>query len=507
MQTFLLAILGLAAQFAGFIFGLIMPGLRYYAWGILALGSALLATAVILEFKRVRGALASRRGRFGLSTIVKVSLFGGIILIINAISVGTYHRFDFTGLAQFTLTSQTKEILAELNQPVEILNFYSPSVPVTISSYAKNLTTEYRNQTDELTVRNIDPDLHPDQARQYQVDQAGALYGVTVFVGRQGQRRVLGPRIAAEAEHAFTSAILEVTGTRQRKVYFLTGHGEHSIHSDYDSARSGLRDNLFQVDQLDLKNASAVPADAAVVILAGPQQPLSKDEQQVLQNYLANDGRLLILWNPDPPQWLRRFLASWWLDIADGTVVDSASHVAPNPHTLLIPGDRNSFKLPETYFPGAAPVFPRGAIPDGAVILPLIWTSAESWIEKEFSLAGKPVFNEQVDRKGPLPIGALVSTTPVDNPTGPEGTRLVLIGDSDFAANRHFRNGNNGDLFLTAVNWLTAGGEIISVDRKALVTRRLLLDPEQARFLHISSMGLLPLILLLTGVYVWWRRR
>jgi len=507
MQTLILAILGLAAQFAGFIFGLIMPGLRYYAWGILALGSALLAAAVVLEFKRVRGALTSRRGRFGLSTIVKVSLFGGIILITNAISVGTYHRFDFTGLAQFTLTSQTKEILAELNQPVEILNFYSPSVPVTIRSYAKNLTTEYRNQTDQLTVRNIDPDLHPDQARRYQVDQAGALYGVTVFVGRQGQRQVLGPRIAAEAEHAFTSAILEVTGTRQRKVYFLTGHGEHSIHSDYDSVRSGLRDNLFQVDQLDLKNSNAVPADAAVVILAGPQQPLSKDEQQVLQDYLTNDGRLLILWNPDPPQWLRQFLASWWLDIADGTVVDSASHVSPNPHTLLIPGDRNSFKLPEIYFPGAAPVFPGGAIPDGAVILPLVWTSAESWIEKEFSLAGKPVFNEKVDRKGPLPIGVLVSTTPVDNPTGPEGARLVLIGDSDFTTNRHFRNGNNGDLFLTAVNWLTAGGEIITVDRKALVTRRLLLNPEQARFLHISSMGLLPLILLLAGVYVWWRRR
>jgi len=84
---------------------------------------------------------------------------------------------------------------------------------------------------------------------------------------------------------------------------------------------------------------------------------------------------------------------------------------------------------------------------------------------------------------------------------------MVLIGDSDFATNPHFRNGNNSDLFLTAVNWLTAGEEIISVDRKALVSRRLLLNPDQARFLHISSIGLLPLFLLIVGVYVWWRRR
>ena len=65
MQTKLLAILGLTAQFAGFVFGLIIPGLRYYAWGILVLGSALLAVAVVLDFKTVRGVLASRGGRFG----------------------------------------------------------------------------------------------------------------------------------------------------------------------------------------------------------------------------------------------------------------------------------------------------------------------------------------------------------------------------------------------------------------------------------------------------------
>jgi ABC-type uncharacterized transport system involved in gliding motility auxiliary subunit len=84
---------------------------------------------------------------------------------------------------------------------------------------------------------------------------------------------------------------------------------------------------------------------------------------------------------------------------------------------------------------------------------------------------------------------------------------MVLIGDSDFATDAHFRNGNNSDLFLTAVNWLTAGEEIISVDRKALVTRRLLLNPEQERFLRVSSIGLLPLLLLIAGVYSWWRRR
>jgi ABC-type uncharacterized transport system involved in gliding motility auxiliary subunit len=82
-----------------------------------------------------------------------------------------------------------------------------------------------------------------------------------------------------------------------------------------------------------------------------------------------------------------------------------------------------------------------------------------------------------------------------------------VIGDSDFASNRHFRNGNNSDLFLNAINWLAEGEEIISVDRKVLPLRRLIMNPEETRFLHFSSIGLLPLILLVIGAVVWWRRR
>ena len=51
------------------------------------------------------------------------------------------------------------------------------------------------------------------------------------------------------------------------------------------------------------------------------------------------------------------------------------------------------------------------------------------------------------------------------------------------------------------------GKEIVAVDRKVIPVRRLILSPEQARFLHISSIGLLPLLLLVVGGFLWWRRR
>jgi len=503
MQTLIFAILGLAWLLGGFIWGLIMPGLRHYAWAILALGGLLLAAAVVFDFRRIQGALAGRRGKFGLSKIVKVALFCGILMFANAISVNLYHRFDFTGLAQFTLTSQTKAVLAGLHEPVEVVNFFGPSAPAAVGNYAANLLAEYQNHSNQLTVAAIDPDLNPEQARSYQVDQLGALYGVTVFRGKAGQRQVYGPQISTAAEHAFTSAILEVTGTLQKKIYFLTGHGEHSIQSDYSHARDGLRDNLFQIGDLDLLDTPAMPSDAAALVIAGPQRDLAAGELEILRDYLANDGRALILWDPDPPPWLGRLLADQRVNLAAGIVLDPESHVAPDWDTPLVPRNRNGFHLPEIYFPGAAAVFPNKSIPEGLVILPLIWTSKASWLEKTFRYGAKPEFNEHIDRKGPLPIGVMLSA----DTAGASQRRLVLIGDSDFAADRHFRNGNNSDLFLTALNWLTEGEQIISIDRKVLDTRRLLLNPDQARFLHLSSIGLLPLLLLVLGGYVWWRRR
>ena len=250
MQTSILALLGLAALFVGLVLNFVMPGIRYYAWIILALGAALLAVAFIFDFRKVQNALISHQGKFGVSTTVGVSLFFGVILLVNAISVGNFHRFDFTGLAQFTLTSQSKDVLKGLDKPVEIVTFFSPTVPPQVSLQGRFLLDEYQLHSDQLTLRNLDPDLNPDQARQYGLNRLGAQYGSVVFKSEAGQTQVYGPQIVREAEHAFTSAILQVTGTRQKKIYFLKGHGENTIQNEYAKARGGLKDNLFLVGEL-----------------------------------------------------------------------------------------------------------------------------------------------------------------------------------------------------------------------------------------------------------------
>ena len=134
-------------------------------------------------------------------------------------------------------------------------------------------------------------------------------------------------------------------------------------------------------------------------------------------------------------------------------------------------------------------------------MMPLVWTSKESWLETEFALGEEPKFDKQTDMKGPLAIGALISTSNSPSSNEPGGTRLAVIGDSDFAANPNFANVSNGDLFVKVLGWLTEGQDIISLDRKILPTRRLILESGRHHgLIDISSIGLLPL----TPVRVCW---
>lgn len=524
MRTGPLALVGVGLLFAAWVLDFVLPGSGIAVWAIVAVGAGFIVAAALWDLRRVRGALASRRGVIGIGTSVSLSLAIGTVVLANLVSTTLFHRFDFTGIQQFTLTTQTKEVLIELDSEVEVVSFYAEPNPnvensaeiASINSFGFELLKEYETYTDRLQIRREDPELRPDLARQYGVSPFGAAVGTVVFRGEFGQMRVYGPQIQGEAESAFTSAILQVTGTRQRVIYFVTGHGEGSILGDYEDARRGLRDNLFQVGELNLDLVAEVPPNANVVIVAGPQDPFGPDEIGKLDRYLRGGGRLALLLNPNPQQELRDFAADWWLEVGDGVLVDPLSHVAPNLDVPLVDRTRNAYGLPEAYFPGVATIRPAAEVPEEVKQEPLAWTSPESWAERSPLGGAAPVFDSDVDARGPLAVAVAVERpVPADDDDGgaagvmvrSETSRLVLFGDSDFAANQHFRNGNNSGLFLTMVNWLGAGEEIFEVDRKVLPVRRLVLSPEEARFLNLSSVGLLPLLLAVAAAIVWWRRR
>ncbi|WP_427158129.1 GldG family protein [Aliinostoc sp. HNIBRCY26] len=114
----------------------------------------------------------------------------------------------------------------------------------------------------------------------------------------------------------------------------------------------------------------------------------------------------------------------------------------------------------------------------------------------------------------PTPTTQLSPTPTATSPAAqqPEATakesRLVVIGNSDFATDNIFKQQLNGDVFLNSVTWLSQQDQQpLSISPKEPKNRRINISIAQANFLTLSALIFLPLIGFISAAAVWWKRR
>ena len=148
----------------------------------------------------------------------------------------------------------------------------------------------------------------------------------------------------------------------------------------------------------------------------------------------------------------------------------------------------------------------------GLTAVSLVKTGAQSWAESDVSMLFEQnrVSLDAADRRGPVSLAVAV-TAKLDDMED-EGTgeaRLVVFGNSRFASNQYLANPTflNRDLFLNAVGWLAGQEELVSIRPRTVRASRVHMTPEQNVMLFVVSVLLMPQMLLVAGIVVWWRRR
>jgi len=514
-QRTLLEDLGLAAGAVG-ILGEIGAGLLYLfveplqTWAIrLSLVAMLLiAISIGLSWRALLSFLRARQGRYGLNTAVMISALLAIIIVVNVIGVNNPIRSDLTATRQFTLAPQTEAVLNQLEKPVEAFAFFTPRMPQLAQSQqeAVNLLREYSVTNRNFSYELVDIDQRPSIAIQYGVTEPGTVAFATE------DRTQLTSEVS---ERSFTTALLQVSGQGLKTVCFLEGHGERTIYdpsgTGFSEASLGLERDNYLVRHFN--SVTDAPEDllqrCTVLVIAGPQQDLTEDELGLLNEYLVQSGKAFFLLDPGAPPTFKYLLLQWGVGVLPGFIVDpdnrsdpltpivSQDLMAPSPITDV---------LDTAFFPEAVSL--RSMVnPDNPGLIesvfPIVASGARSWLET--SEEGDITFDESQDLPGPVPMGMMVES--IVDPESGTVTRVVAIGDSDFARNDFFLGRSNADLFLNSVNWLSDQEFLISVRPKASNFRILLLSDLQWRFILISSVGLLPILIISLGGITWWLRR
>ncbi|HST06508.1 MAG TPA: GldG family protein [Chloroflexia bacterium] len=534
----------LIATIFGFVaLGLAAMGIIYWAvfttpsfnlnigqWDLLLrilMVGAILAFSVylILAPQSVGAAAAKRSNRLTANALLLTVIAIGIGIAINVIfdNVSTV-RADLTAGKDFTLSDQTVKVLSDLdakNANVTAYGFYSAYEQSSVDpQQLEDLLKEYKAHTGHFSYQIVDPVNSPAKATALGYNNTPGS-----IVLDSGQKRETADS-ATEAD--LTSALVRLFQNKTYSVGFLTGHGERDPNGFDQNGFSTIKDDLVKdnygfVAVNLVTSPTLTTSDVDVLVIAAPDQPLSANEAQSLQQYIDGGGHVMMLLDPGmSPEAMKPFddiLAKYGVTTVPGVVLDLAkSYSAQEPSVVLvntytdtsITHDLNRKQL-VTLFPLVMGLTVPTSTVGSMVVTPLVQSSAgenASWLETDLS-AQQASFDPATDIPGPVTMGLQIGASTTTTDTTVPNTRLVVFGDADFGSNLALQLApSNVDLFSNAVSWLAGQDQLVSIRAKdPAAPRTMVLDAGQKNLLAILSVFALPLIVLILGGYNWWRRR
>jgi ABC-type uncharacterized transport system involved in gliding motility auxiliary subunit len=497
-------------------------GLR--PWLVAAL--ALVLMHLVLRWEDVARGLGRRQMKYGTNTIVLVVVVLGILGAANYLVVRHTKRFDLTQNQRYSLSDQTRKVLAGLKDEIKITYFQRAQN----MARGEDRLKEYTALSPKLKVEFVDPVRSPAKAQAYDAKGPWPI----LVVERAGKRE----RISNDDEQDITNALIKVTREGKKTVCLLEGEGERSGEETGDRGLSGakaaLTKSLYEVKNVFLMREKKVPADCTVLVVAGPQKDLLPDTVSAIRDYVAGGGKAFVMVEPEFKESypnLVGLLKGWNLDAGKDVVVDVSgmgqlfgmSELAPLAIDYPYHAITKDFRLP-TLFGGARSVEAGKGTVEGVTAQNLAQTSAQSWAESDLSLKNPVRFDEGKDRKGPISIAAVAtvrarapapaaSPSPAPSPSPaaeepktPEG-RVVAVGDTDFASNALLGFQGNDDFFLNSVAWLSEDADLISIRPKEAENQSLFLSRQTQQNVAWFALVLLPAFFVIAGVVTWWRRR
>jgi ABC-type uncharacterized transport system involved in gliding motility auxiliary subunit len=435
-------------------------------------------------------------------------LFSASIGLLAWLSSQYVYQADWTAGARNTVSADTRELLAGLDQPVRITAFVRDEPQ--LRRQIQDLIGSYQRFKDDITLEFINPDTVPEQVRELGISSGGELR--VSYNGRSENIQTL-------SENTLSNSLLRLSRQEQRWIAFLTGHGEREPLGEANHGLgifgAELERKGLNIQKVNLSE-TGIPTNISLLVIAGPRVNLLPGEVSALLDYVRQGGNLLWLAEPGDLHGLEPLAELLGIDFLPGRVVDAGSQLfgVDNPTFVVItayPQHQITANMATvTVFPEVAAL----ALRDSGTWtqLPLLTTLPRSWTELG-ELTGEISFDADTDeRAGPLDIGVVLTRTrPASEDTAAAGQppeqRVVVIGDGDFLSNTYLGNGGNLGLGLNMVHWLSHDDAFIDIKVQGAPDTTLELGRTAQAVIGIGLLFGLPVLLLVCGLLVWLHRR
>ncbi len=443
--------------------------------------------------------------RRGVQTWLYALLCVVIAVCVAALSTRFGYTTDWSAGARATITPQSQALLHQLEGPLQVTAYARPG---TLRAKTRLLVDRYRRFKPDLSLKFIDPDLDPVATQDADITQNGEL-----LLHWKGHTQ----HVTQLDEAHFSDALVRLARGGTRLVAFVTGNGERdaggTAPADLGQFMQRLSAHGVRALPLNLADVVEVPRNTSLVVLASPQAALLPASVKKLEDYLANGGNLLWLTEPGSDDLgLAPLARALGIKRLPGTLFDPAGITAGlhDPRMVLVshyPDQplTQGFRT-NTVFARVAVLAARSGAPWN--IQPILQSSPRSWNQTA------PLDPAQIGNIAPAPAdGALkgrlafgyalsrLSPSPDKNQQ-----RAVVIGDGDFLSNAYLADAGNRAFGERVIDWLLGDDALASVPRGA---PDITLKPSRTQLavLTFGYLIALPILLILAGFWIGWRRR
>ena len=487
----LVAIIGLILGIGALVVGSLYPTKTVVIVVLALAGTVLLSVFFITHFEALKAYSRKRSSHLRLNTVLMVVFFVFITVLLNLTIRQYYFRYDMTSIGKFSLSSQGETVAKRIESDVRIDYFGIDGNSDFIR--AEELLEAFRYLNKHVIYELHDLDRSPLLARKYNISNYGT------FVADSGRKILKAEGIG---EQMLTNLLIRVTRKSTQKIRFLEGHGEKRINdngrSGYSSVAEKLRAIGHDVASLNLLSEGEIPQDTDLLVIPSPQSELSSDEYIMIEEYRSKSGKLLVL--IDSPKQMKNYLLSLGLKTSEYPVYDPVNVAGTDPSTPLV---NRYFRNPvigdfslTTVFPGVYEVRNNPKVNmEGLSYEFLVRSSRDAWYE----MNGDGIMQKD-EEYGNMVLAIMIAHAE-------ELMKIIVFGDSDFASNAYLNVGGNTDLFLVVTNWLLGEGGLAQVSAPQSEFIPMFVPVEQARLLKIIITIGIPLVIIIAGTVVWYRRR